>query len=575
MEELVGLSTRRKVPLVAGSPSSLITVYLGAGKSTLVNYILSAQHGKRIAVVLNEFREEIGLERAMINKGQDGALVEEWVELANGYVCCTVKHSLVQALEQLVQTKERMDYILLETIGLADPAPLVPILWLDDQLESSIKFYSIVMVIDAKAFRLQIDEHKKSSSFPEAFHQIAFADVVILNKVDLVEDNLEDLERQILEVNALVTVVQSVRCQVDLNKVFDQQAYGAKGQIHRSCKNFWSTVNQYHLISVVITVFLPCAFVSKDPVSLAKTKFVFASTFVASTLGYSVAIAYSLSGRAAKMSLIRPRPDHVAGTPTNFHGPDRWETGDDPDYASTWLQFTPVIFFHIAIIGHLCLKRPRDVFQLTKGSPKQKDLLHRKKKQREGNEGGDKENKDAEANKEEDDEEEGEEEEEKAKVKKSKTKLVHTPNPPSPLRPPPHLSSPFQRTPSARPTFSLPCTAMTPLPGPLNRIPSNTFMASATRLFLNSVTTISLYAVAAGSSPRLSIPFHTLQACKRQRTSPRGSILRPAARSTSRSATRRTPVPVLGLLDHLLGDIGHLADGADDVGDEGPKSAIN
>uniref|UniRef100_A0A0E0QAP7 CobW/HypB/UreG nucleotide-binding domain-containing protein n=1 Tax=Oryza rufipogon TaxID=4529 RepID=A0A0E0QAP7_ORYRU len=469
MEELVGLSTRRKVPLVASSAARSLRViayrghrhhsspstsapatYLPRITFQLVNYILSAQHGKRIAVVLNEFREEIGLERAMINKGQGGALVEEWVELANGYVCCTVKHSLVQALEQLVQTKESSS---------GNTKNLIQ------------NFDALTCVIDAKAFRLQIDEHKKSSSFPEAFHQIAFADVVILNKVDLVEDNLEDLERQILEVNALVTVVQSVRCQVDLNKVFDQQAYGAKGQIHRSCKNFWSTVNQYHLISVVITVFLPCAFVSKDPVSLAKTKFVFASTFVTSTLGYSVAIAYSLSGRAAKMSLIRPRPDHVAGTPTNFHGPDRWETGDDPDYASTWLQFTPVIFFHIAIIGHLCLKRPRDVFQLTKGSPKQKDLLHRKKKQREGNEGGDKENKDAEANKEEDDEEEGEEEEEKAKVKKSKTKLVHTPNPPSPLRPPPHLSSPFQRTPSARPTFSLPCTAMTPLPGPLNRIP--------------------------------------------------------------------------------------------------------
>jgi G3E family GTPase len=207
---------------------TVITGYLGAGKSTLVNYILSAQHGKRIAVILNEFGEEIGVERAMINEGQGGALVEEWVELANGCVCCTVKHSLVQALEQLVQRKERMDHILLETTGLADPAPLVSILWLDDQLESSIKLDSIITVIDAKNFRLQIDEHKKSSSFPEAFHQIAFADVVILNKIDLVEGSLEDLERQIHEVNALVTVVQSVRCQVDLNKIFDQQAYGAK-----------------------------------------------------------------------------------------------------------------------------------------------------------------------------------------------------------------------------------------------------------------------------------------------------------------------------------------------------------
>ncbi|EEC82382.1 hypothetical protein OsI_26721 [Oryza sativa Indica Group] len=175
---------------------------------------------------------------------------------------------------------------------------------------------------------------------------------------------------------------------------------------------------------------------------MARIKFVFASTFAASTLGYSVAIAYSLSGRAAKMSLIRPRADHVAGTPTNFRGPDRWETGDDPDYASTCLQFATVIFFHITIIGHLCLKRPRDVFQLTKvascfvptgfalctvsyflqflclsrykilvkewvafaiatvmvvlftfiliwGPPKQKDLMHREMRQRGGNGGGD------------------------------------------------------------------------------------------------------------------------------------------------------------------------------------------
>lgn len=139
----------------AAAPASpvgvtVITGYLGAGKSTLVNYILSAQHGKKIAVILNEFGEEIGVERAMINEGQGGALIEEWVELANGCVCCTVKHSLVQALEQLVQRKERMDHILLETTGLADPAPLVSILWLDDQLESSIRLDSIITVIDAK-----------------------------------------------------------------------------------------------------------------------------------------------------------------------------------------------------------------------------------------------------------------------------------------------------------------------------------------------------------------------------------------------------------------------------------------
>ncbi|KAL6566442.1 hypothetical protein OROGR_002057 [Orobanche gracilis] len=78
---------------------TVITGYLGAGKSTLVNYILNGRHGKRIAVILNEFGEEIGIERAMINEGEGGALVEEWVELANGCICCTVKHSMVQALD--------------------------------------------------------------------------------------------------------------------------------------------------------------------------------------------------------------------------------------------------------------------------------------------------------------------------------------------------------------------------------------------------------------------------------------------------------------------------------------------
>ncbi|KAJ0982011.1 hypothetical protein J5N97_010266 [Dioscorea zingiberensis] len=156
---------------------TVITGYLGAGKSTLVNHVLTAQHGKRIAVILNEFGEEIGVERAMINEGDSGALVEEWVELANGCVCCTVKHSLVQALEQLVSRKQRLDHILLETTGLADPAGLISILWLDDQLESSVKLDSVITVVDAK--NLRFSSHLQ--------------DVVILNKVDLRLAHLESL----------------------------------------------------------------------------------------------------------------------------------------------------------------------------------------------------------------------------------------------------------------------------------------------------------------------------------------------------------------------------------------------
>ncbi|XP_073130268.1 uncharacterized protein [Henckelia pumila] len=225
---------------VPGAPAvgvTVITGYLGAGKSTLVNHILNGKHGKRIAVILNEFGEEIGVERAMINEGEGGALVEEWVELANGCICCTVKHSLVQALEQLVQRKERLDHILLETTGLANPAPLASVLWLDDQLESAVRLDSIITVVDAKNLRYQLKLNQESSSFPEAYHQIAFADVVILNKVDLVSSDdskaiLKDLEKDIFSINSLANIIHSVRCQVDLSVILNCQSYGATRTAH-------------------------------------------------------------------------------------------------------------------------------------------------------------------------------------------------------------------------------------------------------------------------------------------------------------------------------------------------------
>ncbi|XP_059655710.1 uncharacterized protein LOC132302787 isoform X2 [Cornus florida] len=195
---------------------TVITGYLGAGKSTLVNYILNSQHGKRIAVILNEFGEEIGVERAMINDGEGGALVEEWVELANGCICCTVKHSLVQALEQLVQRKERLDHILLETTGLANPAPLASVLWLDDQLEAQVKLDSIITVVDAKNLRHQLQGHHDSSSFPEAFSQIAFAHATHLEA--LLEEN-KSLTTKDFHDSGVRTLCICEPRQVDLDKV--------------------------------------------------------------------------------------------------------------------------------------------------------------------------------------------------------------------------------------------------------------------------------------------------------------------------------------------------------------------
>ncbi|MCO5578775.1 hypothetical protein L7F22_032621 [Adiantum nelumboides] len=141
----------------------------------LVNYILKSQHGKRIAVILNEFGEELGIEKAMINQGQASSLVEEWIDLPNGCVCCSVKHSLVQALEQLAERPERFDYILLETTGLANPGSLASVLWVDDELESTIHLNSVITVVDAKNINRQLREHKESGKVSEAFLQIAYA----------------------------------------------------------------------------------------------------------------------------------------------------------------------------------------------------------------------------------------------------------------------------------------------------------------------------------------------------------------------------------------------------------------
>ncbi|KMZ66853.1 Cobalamin synthesis protein P47K [Zostera marina] len=215
---------------------TVITGYLGSGKSTLVNYVLNAKHGKKIAVILNEFGEEIGVERAMINEGDEGALIEEWVELANGCVCCTVKHSLVQALEQLVQRKDRLDHILLETTGLANPAPLASILWLDEQLESAVILDAIITVVDARNIFKQLSEYKESSTFSEAFQQIVFADVIIVNKIDLVSSSdsgfLENLEKEIKAINSLATIIHSDHCQVDLAVILDKNAYNAVNTEH-------------------------------------------------------------------------------------------------------------------------------------------------------------------------------------------------------------------------------------------------------------------------------------------------------------------------------------------------------
>uniref|UniRef100_A0A803SYI7 CobW C-terminal domain-containing protein n=1 Tax=Anolis carolinensis TaxID=28377 RepID=A0A803SYI7_ANOCA len=212
-----------KVPEVKGSvegdilssksakiPVTIITGYLGAGKTTLLNYILTEQHNKRIAVILNEFGEGSALEKSLaVSDG--GELYEEWLELRNGCLCCSVKDNGLKAIENLMQKKGKFDYILLETTGLADPGAVASMFWVDAELGSDIYLDGIVSVVDAKYGLQHLREEKPSDLINEAARQIALADLVIINKTDLVSQE------------ALTKLIRTVR--VDISDVLDLHAF--------------------------------------------------------------------------------------------------------------------------------------------------------------------------------------------------------------------------------------------------------------------------------------------------------------------------------------------------------------
>ncbi|GFO03725.1 cobw domain-containing protein 1-like [Plakobranchus ocellatus] len=213
-------------------PVTVITGFLGAGKTTLLNYILTEQHGKKIAVILNEFGEGDSIEKSM-SIGEEGELFEEWLELRNGCLCCSVKDNGVKAIENLMQKKGKFDYILLETTGLADPGPIASIFWLDEELCSDVYLDGIVVMVDAKFCERHIDEKKDDGSVNECQKQIALGDVIIVNKTDLVSpEQLTTLKDHIRSVNNFAKVVETSHAKIDLDSILDINAYGLMGDVN-------------------------------------------------------------------------------------------------------------------------------------------------------------------------------------------------------------------------------------------------------------------------------------------------------------------------------------------------------
>ena len=195
-------------------PVTVLTGYLGAGKTTLLNRILSEPHGKRYAVIVNEFGE-IGIDNDLV-VGAD----EEVFEMNNGCICCTVRGDLIRILEGLMKRKGRFDAIIVETTGLADPAPVAQTFFVDQDVQDSARLDAVVTVADAK----WLLERLKDA--PEAKNQIAFADVILLNKTDLVSPaELDEVEGRIRGINPYAIVHRTTKAQVPLDAVLGRNAF--------------------------------------------------------------------------------------------------------------------------------------------------------------------------------------------------------------------------------------------------------------------------------------------------------------------------------------------------------------
>jgi len=195
-------------------PVTVLTGYLGAGKTTLLNRILTEPHGKRYAVIVNEFGE-IGIDNDLV-VGAD----EEVFEMNNGCICCTVRGDLIRIMDGLMKRKGKFDAIIVETTGLADPAPVAQTFFVDQDVSDAAKLDAVVTVADAK----WLTDRLKDA--PEAKNQIAFADVIILNKIDLVSaDELEAVEERIRAINPYARIHRAKNCQVPIAEVLNRNAF--------------------------------------------------------------------------------------------------------------------------------------------------------------------------------------------------------------------------------------------------------------------------------------------------------------------------------------------------------------
>jgi G3E family GTPase len=194
-------------------PVTVLTGYLGAGKTTLLNRILTYEHGKKVAVIVNEFGE-VGIDNQLVVETD-----EEIFEMNNGCICCTVRGDLIRMIGNLMKRRDRFDHIVIETTGLADPAPVIQTFFMDDDVQSLTSLDAVVTVVDAK----HISQHWDADEVQE---QIAFADVILLNKIDLITaEELDELEKKIRSMNAVTKIYRTKNAHVEMDALLGVGAF--------------------------------------------------------------------------------------------------------------------------------------------------------------------------------------------------------------------------------------------------------------------------------------------------------------------------------------------------------------
>jgi len=195
-------------------PVTVLTGYLGAGKTTLLNRILTEPHGQKFAVIVNEFGE-IGIDNDLVVNAD-----EEVFEMNNGCICCTVRGDLVRIIAGLLRRRNKFDAIIVETTGLADPAPVAQTFFMDETVGAKARLDAVVTVADAKWLKDRLKDA------PEAKNQIAFADVILLNKIDLVSDEeLREVEARIRAINPYARLHRTERSRVAIADVLGRNAF--------------------------------------------------------------------------------------------------------------------------------------------------------------------------------------------------------------------------------------------------------------------------------------------------------------------------------------------------------------